>query len=50
MVNLTERELYAVAFVVRNALIDEEPSDVRAALIRALAKLEAVARRERITT
>jgi hypothetical protein len=39
VVTLTERERAAVAFVVEYALEDEEPSDVRAALMRALRKL-----------
>lgn len=36
---LTDREAAAVAFVVETALVDEEASEVRAALMRALAKL-----------
>lgn len=37
--HLTDREAAAVAFVVETALVDEEASEVRAALMRALAKL-----------
>lgn len=36
---LTDREAAAVAFVVETVLTDEEASEVRAALMRALVKL-----------
>lgn len=41
VVELTPREAAAAAFVMAVALEDEEPSEVRAALIRALAKVRA---------
>ena len=40
---LTRREAAAVAFVLDAVLVDEEPSEVRASLIRALRKIRKVA-------
>jgi len=41
---LTRIEAAAVAFIVENALVDEDPSEIRAALMRALKKLRAAAK------
>jgi hypothetical protein len=40
-VRLTDRELAAIAFVVSAALEDEDPGEIRAALMRGLRKLRA---------
>ena len=40
-IHFTERELAVVAFLLSAALEDEEPSELRAALMRALRKLRA---------